>query len=315
MTEFEEGGLSIGLSCSHLLADPTCATMFIKAWADTTLFGKITNPPFFHPLPPRKPANKNPNHQPYTHLINYYNSIAQNPNSVTSTRYATIALAFPDSMVRACIAMARTTTTPDHPDPSPFQALAGLFWACISKAKGRRNGLTDMCLCLDMRHVLGLDKGFFGNCMVYNKVHADSSEDDNSLINATHAIEEVMTKMDTDGIMDLIEWLTTKDCKSNPMMNGCDLICYRLDEVNPYLAVFEDGYEAVGVSYHVEPAGGAGQVLVLPWGRSEGEMSRVVMVTLPKDEVVRLCDDELILRFSPTIFMGRNKGNTSHSQV
>ncbi|KAJ9183982.1 hypothetical protein P3X46_007773 [Hevea brasiliensis] len=307
LTEFEGGGLAIGLSCFHLLADPTCATMFIKAWADTTLVGKMISPPFFHPLPPRRPGNKNLNRQPYTHLINYYSSIIEKTNSVTSTGFATIALVFPDPMVRACIAMARTTSAPDHPSPSPFQVLSGLFWVCVSKVKGKGNGLIDMCICLDMRNVLGLDKGFFGNCMVYNNVQADYSGEDKLLSGATQAIEEVMAKMDIEGIMDLIEWLTSNDCKYPPLMNGCDLICGSLEEVDPYLATFEDGYAPIRVSYHVEPSAGAGQVLVLPWRRGEGEMSRLIMVTLPEDEMVRLLEDDLILRFCPTILMGTNK--------
>ncbi|KAK3008714.1 hypothetical protein RJ639_015398 [Escallonia herrerae] len=52
LTEFEEGGLAIGLSCTQLLANPPCMTMLIKAWADTTLGRKMISPPLFHPLPP-----------------------------------------------------------------------------------------------------------------------------------------------------------------------------------------------------------------------------------------------------------------------
>ncbi|KAF2299611.1 hypothetical protein GH714_039297 [Hevea brasiliensis] len=147
-------------------------------------------------------------------------------------------------MVRACIAMARTTSAPDHPSPSPFQGS--------------------------------------GNCMVYNNVQADYSGEDKLLSGATQAIEEVMAKMDIEGIMDLIEWLTSNDCKYPPLMNGCDLICGSLEEVDPYLATFEDGYAPIRVSYHVEPSAGAGQVLVLPWRRGEGEMSRLIMVTLQR---------------------------------
>ncbi|KAF2287195.1 hypothetical protein GH714_039303 [Hevea brasiliensis] len=130
-----------------------------------------------------------------------------------------------------------------------------------------------MCICLDMRNVLGLDKGFFGNCMVYNNVQADYSGEDKLLSGATQAIEEVMAKMDIEGIMDLIEWLTSNDCKYPPLMNGCDLICGSLEEVDPYLATFEDGYAPIRVSYHVEPSAGAGQVLVLPWRRFLGRVT------------------------------------------
>ncbi|TKY58172.1 hypothetical protein E2542_SST15228 [Spatholobus suberectus] len=64
LTEFEEGGLAIGLSCVHLLADSTCATTFMKAWADISLGNKMTTPPLFLPLSPRTPGNRNPKSSP-----------------------------------------------------------------------------------------------------------------------------------------------------------------------------------------------------------------------------------------------------------
>ncbi|KAA8525360.1 hypothetical protein F0562_007222 [Nyssa sinensis] len=307
LTEFEEGGLAIGLSCTHLLADPICATMFIKAWADTTLGGKMITPPLFHPLPPRRPGNRNINHQPYTHLINHYNSSSiLNPTPTIATKQATVTLAFTDEMVRACIAMARTPGAPVGSSPSPFEALAALFWVCVSKVRGTKQGPTNMSLCLDMRKVLGLDKGFFGNCMVYNKVHGECLEE-NELTNAAMAIREVVKKMDSEGIMDLIEWLERKDYQSPPLMNDHDLVCANLEGVDLYSAMFENGVKPICASYYIEPEFGEGQVLILPSTPVEGPFSRVVMVTLQEDEVIKLCGDALFLQFSPTILMGVNR--------
>ncbi|XP_050227469.1 protein ECERIFERUM 26 [Mercurialis annua] len=302
LTEFEEGGLAIGLSCFHLLADLTCAAMFIKAWADITLTGKMISPPLFHPLPPRRPGNTDPYHLPYTHLINYYKSTLEKTYLVTDTAhgYATIALLFKDPMVRACIAAARATSARNGPNPSPFQALSGLFWGCISKAKGKKYGLVDMCVCLDMRKMLGLDYGYFGNCTVYNKIQPKSS-------NPTVDIVEEMAKMDIEGMLDLIEWLQSNDWQSTSWMNGGDLICGNLEGVNPYFSMFEEGFAPIRVSHYVEPVGGAGYVLVVPAPPGEGEMARVVMVTLPEDEMVRLCKDDLLLGFSPITLMGLKK--------
>ncbi|WCJ30207.1 HXXXD-type acyl-transferase family protein [Euphorbia peplus] len=300
ITEFEEGGIAIGLSCFHLLADPSCATMFVKAWADTTLGRKMMTPPLCHPLPRRRADNKISGHQIYTDLINYYKSTIRPTNSVATTPHKTISFKFTDPMVRACITTARTSGLRAT---TPFQALAGLFWASISKIKGKENGLIDMCIGLDMRKVLGLDEGFFGNCMVFNKVQTNSAGYDG----ATRAIEKEMEKMDNQVIMDLIGWLENNECKSSPLINGCDLICANLGGIDPYLATFEQGYEPLRVSYYVEPFAGVGHVLVLPLSPPGGPMSRVVMVTLPETEVVKLCEDDLILRFSPTILMKTKK--------
>ncbi|KAK3033870.1 hypothetical protein RJ639_032775 [Escallonia herrerae] len=305
LTEFEEGGLAIGLSCTHLVVDPTCVTMFIKAWADTTLGGKMVSPPLFHPLPPRRPGNMTIGHKPYTPLINHYKSFIENPPplAVALQRHSTATLTFTDQMVKSCMDMVKALT--------PFEALAALFWVCISNVKAKKNGsgLTNMSICSDMRKVLGLDKGFFGNCMVYNKVHMELGvqENDHQLIKAAMAIKEVVGEMDNEGIMDLIEWLEHNDNYqySPPLMNGRDdLICINLEGVESYMAMFEDGYKPIRASYYIEPTVGEGQVIILPSPAGEGVLSRVVMVTLLEDEVVKLCKDALLMHFSPTILMG-----------
>lgn len=307
LTEFEGGGFAVGLSCTHLLADLTCATMFINSWAQTTFYGKTLGS-YFHPLPPRKPSNKKAHYVPYTTLIDHYKSTIERSKSISivDTKYTTVSLSFADHMVRACLDQAQIIDEANNMGPSPFEALAGLFWVCISKVKGITNGLLNMSVCLDMRNVLNLDKRFFGNCMVYNQVHQGNFKE-NNLSEAAKAIKDVVAKMDNEGIMDLIEWLQGDENRDLPLMNGCDLVCASLGAVDPYLAVFGDGVRPIRVSCYVEPVLGLGQVLILPGLPGEGPLSRVVMVTLPEDDLVKLCEDELLLRYSPTILMGLNK--------
>ncbi|KAK7852404.1 spermidine hydroxycinnamoyl transferase [Quercus suber] len=283
------------------------STFYVQAWADKTLGQKMVSPPFFHPLPPRRPINKTSNHKPYADLINHYKFSIENsiPLLDANHTHTTITLSFSDHMVQACMDMVQPTSAPNKPNrpSSPFEALAGLLWICISKVKGLRNGLVNMSLCLDQRKVLGLDKGFFGNCMVCNKVHSNGLEEHN-LSQATKVIGEALEKMDNEGIMDLIEWLKHNDSYSHPLMNNCDLICASLETAEPYSVDFVGGFEPIRVSYYVEPTIGIGQVLIFRAPSYDGPLGRVVMVTLPKDEIVKLCEDELILHLSPRILMG-----------
>ena len=296
MTEFEEGGLAIGLSCVHLLADSTSATSFMKAWADISMGNKIITPPLFHPLPLTTQANKNTNHHPHMGLIHHYKSlIEKKPICLKEAKYTTISLGFSAQMVQACMSMAQF-----NGPITPFEALAGLFWVSLSRAKGLRNELVDMSICLDMRKVLGLDTGFFGNCMVYNKVHEVEGENQTlKFAEAVRAISDVVARMDSEGVMDLMEWLENGDVNSPTMMNGHDLVCGSLEGVDPYF-VFEDRLKPIHVSCYVEPVLGEGQVLILPGPPGEGPLSRVVMVTLREEEATKLCEDELISQFSPT---------------
>lgn len=300
MTEFEEGGLAIGLSCIHLLADSTCVTKFIKAWADISLGGKMIDPPIFHPLPPSRLRNKKPNHQPYVELINHYKSSIEKPIPVKEAKYTTISLGFSDQMVQACMSMAQPTSVSSS---TPFEALAVLFWVSLSKIKGLRNRLVDMSICVDVRKVLGLDNGFFGSCVIYNKAHAEGILRENNFPQAARAIRNVVAKMDNEGIMDLIEWFENNDINSPILMNDHDVICANLEDVDPYLAEFQEGFKPIHVSYYIEPVLGEGQVLILPAPPGEGPLSRVVMVTLREEEAIKLCEDDLISQFSPTILM------------
>lgn len=302
LTEFKQGGIAIGLSCSHLLVDPTCATMFLKAWAETTLGRTMTSPPFFHPLPPRRPTNIKQNHRPYNELINRYQNLVPlltAPQHVTNT----VTLEFSHQMVTACMTMHKGTIT-------PFEALAALFWVAISKVKGSKCGLINMSICLDMRKVLGLDKGFFGNCMIYNRVDCAISplnHNESLVLEAGLAIKNAEKKMDNEGIMDLVEWLELNNHQSPPLMSGHDFICVNLENVEAYNLVFDEDErnKPIRASYYVEPAVGEGQLIILPSPESsEASLNRVVMVTLPGDEAVKLCQEALLKKFCPNILYG-----------
>ncbi|GAA0148699.1 acetyltransferase [Lithospermum erythrorhizon] len=309
LTEFEGGGLAIGLSCSHLLADPTCATMFIKAWADTTLFGKMITPPLFHPLPTPRPLERSTNCKPYTALIDHYKNTIEKPPQVSSVKHTTISLKFDDNAVRSCIAKAIDTDASFCREPTPFQALAGLFWICISKVKGRQNGLIDMSLSLDTRKVLRLEKSFFGNCTVHNKVqgHGISVSEFSKAVTAIKGVED---EMDNDRVLELIEWLKRFDYEHPPWMLSDGLICANMEGVESYSAIFEAVYKPIHASYYIEPALGEGQVLIIPSPSSEEEsLRRVVMVTLHEDELDKLLGLELIQQLSPAILMGLNNQN------
>jgi len=268
----------------------------MKAWADISMVNKMITPPLFHHLPPRRPPNRNPNHHLHMELIHHYKSLIEKPNSTKETMYTTISMGFSNPMVQACMSMAQ----PNGPIP-PFEALAALFWVSLSKVKGLRNRLVDMSICLDMRKVLGLDCTFFGNCMVYNKVNVEGNN--YKFPQVVRAISDVVAKMDTEAIINLTEWLENNDVNSPTMMNNHNLVCTSLEGMDPYLTVFPDLFKPIHVSYYIEPVVGEGQVLILPGLPEEGPLSRVAMVTLRKEEAIKLCEDDLISQFSPTILM------------
>ncbi|KAG7617761.1 Transferase [Arabidopsis thaliana x Arabidopsis arenosa] len=300
VTEFESGGLAIGLSCSHLLADPVCAMMFIRAWADLTLSRSMMAPPLFHPLPPRRFSNQRliSNNQLLSHYIKSCSSTAPLSN-VTEDHMATVTFLFPDPLVRA---------GENEPRISTFEILAGLFWVCVSRAKGKRNELMDMSLCLDVRKLLRLDQSYFGNCMVYHKVPYSKpvKTKDKLLFHAVQEIENITKRLDYDTVMDLIEWLSSNN---GAISNGSDLVCTNLENMSHSRAMmFEEDLALSHVSCYVEgPVAGGGQVIVLPSPPGKEPMSRVVMASLPQREMVKVIADELLLSFSPVVIIENTK--------
>ncbi|XP_021767799.1 protein ECERIFERUM 26-like [Chenopodium quinoa] len=305
VTEFEEGGMAIGLSCSHLLADPFSATLLVKAWADRVLRGNIFIPPFFHPLPKIKLGLQKAHNQPNEHLINHYKSLIEGPSPSKAHHSKTVALLFTDHMVQACMDLTDLNGLNNGSDPSPFAVLVGLLWVCISRVKGETNGLVDMSMGLDVRKVLELDQGYFGNCMIYTKVNGDDIGGDDQQL-ATQVIGEAIRKVNKEGIIDLIEWLDHYN-NFSPIssLDKGSLVFLNLETVDPYSAVFVEGYEPFKISYYNESAIlNKGKVLVLPSHPSEGKLSRLAIVTLPHNEAIELCEDKLLASFSPKIIMG-----------
>ncbi|CAI9088186.1 OLC1v1022445C1 [Oldenlandia corymbosa var. corymbosa] len=310
ITEFEEGGLAIGLSCTHLLSDPISAVMFMKSWAHMTVKGTMPSPLLYRPIKTLRKSDQTSHGHCHGNLSNglieHYKSTLRKPIAagISEKKLTTVSLAFSDQMVRSCISAASSDVL--LRPPTPFEALAGLFWTSISKIKGRReNGLIDMSVCLDMRKVLDLDENFFGNCMVYSKASSDGLGGTNELSEAVAGIEKVVDKMDAKTTMELIEWLEEATAKhiSPPLMNGLDLICANLEDVDTYSAIFCPNFKPILASFYIEPTAGEGSILVLPAPPDAGPFSRIVMITLAEDEAIELLKDESIQQFSPKVLM------------
>ncbi|KAK1281716.1 hypothetical protein QJS10_CPB22g01021 [Acorus calamus] len=226
LTEFEGGGLAIGLSCAHLLADAACATMLAQC-------------------------------------------------AIT-----------------------------------PFEVLAGLFWVCVGRAQGKPTGPKEMLVCVDARDPLGLHRGFFGNAMVFSPAHCPGPM---TVEAASKAVHEAAGRVRREAVLDLVEWLTSNGRDPGlgpPDFYGPGLVCADWAGLGSYGAVFEAGVRPARVSCYVGPIIGEGQILILPSSEgSDGSMGRVVMVTLPENQASKLCEEPLLLSYSPTLIMGV-KGNS-----
>ncbi|XP_058216918.1 uncharacterized protein LOC131327804 [Rhododendron vialii] len=67
------------------------------------------------------------------------------------------------------------------------------------------------------------------------------------------------------------------------------------------VAMFRKDEKAVHVSYHVGNVEGEGLITVMP--SPKGGLGRTVTVTLPVDQIAKLCKDEAVLDLDPTMLM------------
>eukprot|EP01018_Ginkgo_biloba_P004081 Gb_27254 [translate_table: standard] len=304
--EFEGGGVAIGFSCGHMLADPSCATLFMKAWGETHRRAQVLHPPFFHPpgLKARPRMNR------ITTATEYYDSTFKHAREVCGEDhvYETVTFKFSHDMVQQCMSEVQSGSH-KYEAVTPFEALAALFWVSCTKAKGK-SGTEEskLSICSEFRKIIiaPLPRGFFGNALHFSE--ARSSAGDlacNDLSFPAGLIHEDVSRLEKEELRSVIEWLENQKNKEGTLpppfyLYGPDLTCANWEEFFSYDAIFEKE-KPLHVSYYVEPMHGEGLILVLP--STEGNSSRTVMVTLPGNQTSKLCLDPSILRFSPTIWM------------
>ncbi|KAF3781310.1 ECERIFERUM 1 protein [Nymphaea thermarum] len=317
LTEFEGGGLAIGLSCTHLVADMASLTMLVKAWADTHALKERPQPPSFYPLPAKvckKTFSKLENG-----MIECYKSMSKPRDTETpypetcEPKYETLAFLFTEEQINKCMEAAQLgSASVNEPAASTaFEVLAALFWISCTKAK-KKPKLVDLLLCIDMKKTMGFRSDFFGNSMVFNKVYgSDEMLRDNELRSTSRAIHGAVRKMGEVEMLDLLQYMESNRDEygrfpKTVLQYGPDLVCINLENLEPYSAIFQKGTEPLHVSFHLLPmVGSEGQIMILP--SPQGGLSRMVMVSLPLDQIKRLREDAAILGFNPTILGGMRK--------
>ncbi|KAL4200169.1 hypothetical protein AMTRI_Chr03g148360 [Amborella trichopoda] len=305
LTQFEGGGFAIGLSCTHLSADPTSATLLIKAWSEIHRRKAISTPPFFHAYA----LSPNPQiltvHTPATHLL-HSKLTAQNTPQNFGENYPSATFHFPPSSVRTLISKIEEET---KLQVTPFEALAALFWVASTRSHHTDSYTESICLCTEFRRLLQvpLPQGYFGNALHFSEVsekRANLARYNSGLALAARLIHEDQDKAKEEEIWSVINWLAARKSDSGRSSSpfpiyGPGLTVANFEGVMSYNAVFTEGDRPLHVSYRVEPVVGEGMVLVLP--SDEGDFGRIVVVTLQGDRLSRLRKDKEVSGLGPKV--------------
>lgn len=307
MNEFEGGDIAIGLSCTHMHADPTCATLLVKAWSDMHRHTSIAHPPFFHPSGLR--SRKNPNTD--TKSAKYYAAKSKAKPSL-HVKMSTATLRFSDAAVKKCLSGVHTRCS----DATPFDVLAALFWSRVVAAKASMNmegeAHTALSISIDFRKLLRapLPHGYYGNALHFSSVSSGVAEmEEGGLGFVAEIIHHHLSGLDEEEYWSAIDWVESQRDKEGKLappfrMYGPELTCAKMDHLPAYGAAFDKDVKPVHVAYHVGNIEGEGLILVLP--SPEEGLGRTVSVTLPMEQLEKVLADNAILCLEPTVlFSGK----------
>ncbi|MED6123555.1 hypothetical protein PIB30_050242 [Stylosanthes scabra] len=278
ISNFKEGGVAIGISCSHMLADLTCLASFFKSWTLVHRNFPITNPPSFSPLPFSP--------QPLS------NGDAKRPQPSMQTKdMAKATFKFSSSAMKQCLSNFHDIC----PNATPFDFLCALFWTRISHLKPLKNNDQTHCslsICIDFRKRLlksPIPFGYFGNALHFTKLSLENKD----LGSVVSAVNRHLAGLEEEEIWSAMGLLGS----SNRCMYGAELTCVSM-EAQPYEAMFSDNEKPVHVSCHVGNVAGEGLIMVMP--SCEEGLARAVTVMLPHEELAELIKDDAILQLKPT---------------
>lgn len=316
INEFEGGGVALGLSCTHMHADPTCATLLFKSWIDTHRSRVVTHPPIYSGSIFNTRAEPNLK----TNSATYY-SAKSTARVAPFVKMATATFKFSHASIKQYL----LETSQICPNATPFDLLAALFWTRVARLKAPINDYRHtISICTDFRKLLKdnpLPLGYYGNALHFSRLSLGVDEINGCDLG--YVVEEVhrhVSSIDEEEIRSAINWLESrkeKGSKYGPAfrMYGPELTCVSMEHmivqngpnrsiVGPlmYDTAFSKDAKPIHVSYHVGNVEGEGLIMVMP--SSEEGLARVVKVTLPENELAELCEDQAILGLQPTMLLG-----------
>ncbi|KAK7332876.1 hypothetical protein VNO80_29632 [Phaseolus coccineus] len=281
INSFQEGGVAIGVSCSHMVADLTFVASFFKSWTEVHRHSPITHPPLLASLPIRGHASSSP------------------PTKTASPKnFATATFKFSSSTIKQCLSKVHDSC----PNATPFHFLAALFWTRVARVKPPKtqDQTHSLRLCTDLRSLLkpSLPIGYLGNALLFSTLSQKVKDVElGGIVSAVHRhLEEVSEE----------EIGASNEGKR---VYGSELTCVCMEhliveedqESLLYGAVFGTNEKPVHVSCRVGNVEGEGLIMVMPG--SEGGLSRSVMVMLAEEEVAELSKDEAIMELEPAMLL------------
>ncbi|XP_027107393.1 protein ECERIFERUM 2-like [Coffea arabica] len=307
INDFNCGGLAVAISFTHMHADFTSATLLIKSWAEIHRHEPVAHPPIFN-LP--SVINESAAYRRSSSMFSETNSEFEIP----SVRMGRATFKFSEAKIRQCLSKVHESC----PDATPFDVLAALFWSKITRLKSPACDDDNKCslsMCIDLRKRErdSIPYGYFGNALHFSKLSVNAEElQSDRLAYIAGLVHQHVGSIRDEEFWANVAWLEShkKEGGQYPppfQLFGCELTCLSMENTISsegsftYAAMFKQNEKPIHVSYHIGNVGGEGLILVMP--SPEEGLARIVMVTLPEEQIVKLCEDQTILGLQPSMLL------------
>lgn len=307
INDFNCGGLAIAISFTHMHADFTSVTLLIKSWAEIHRQAPVAHPTIFI-LP--SVSNQSAAHERSSSMF----SATKSEVEIPSVRMGRATFKFSEAKIRQCLSEVHESC----PEASPFDVLAALFWSRIAQLKSPARNNDKKCslsVCMDLRkrEQDSIPYGYFGNPLHFSQlsIHAEELQS-GRLAYIAGLVHQHVVSMQEEEFWANAAWLESHKKESGQypppfQLFGRELTCLNMEntisseESFTYAAMFKENEKPIHVSYHIGKAGGEGLILVMP--SPEEGLARIVMITLPEEQIVKLCEDQTILGLQPSMLL------------
>ncbi|KAJ7013679.1 protein ECERIFERUM 26-like [Populus alba x Populus x berolinensis] len=282
VTKFKCGGMSLGISWAHIIGDVYSASECLNSWgqflAGLKSYGplKLTKSPtgLAHSRSPSV-GTKEPVSLTRVDPVGDLWVTANNCQMETfSFHLSASQVSQLHSRIRGQSGIAKIPF---------FESLCAIMWQCIAKAK---DGLEPKVVTLCKKDPSNPKDGILSNSQIISSVKADSSVVDADLKELATLLVDQTTEENSQ-----IEEAVEKDNGVfDYVVYGAKLTLVDLEETNFY-GLEWNGHKPEAVHYSIQGVGDEGAVMVLPWPKdsgTDGNIGRIVVVTLPENEVVKL---------------------------
>ncbi|XP_050374369.1 protein ECERIFERUM 26-like [Argentina anserina] len=274
LTRLKCGGVSIGLSWSHVMGDAIAASEYFFNGLSRTMSGKEPSSIPYSETP--KPNIQNLK-QPSPLALKKVDSVGDHWITPNYHKMETFSFIITPTQLNSLeVKLLCQDTNPAEEIPT-FELICGVIWQCVAKV---RQGSSEPKLVTICRKGTKRAAAVWGNNQIISTVEAvDVANMDPKSLAAMLANLDVSYEQTHIG-----EVVESDNGASDYIVYGANLTFVNWEDADFY--GFEPrGHKPVCVSYTIQGVGDAGAVLVLPRPNGEG---RLVNIILPEKEVLGL---------------------------